>query len=1033
MTQIYENLLGKVEKIIFYNPNSQWGVFKMSNSLTNDTVFKEPSILVAGNFEGVYESCIVEVSGEHKYHPKFKDQIALSFLKIKKEVSNKESVVNWLSKSSIKGISIQNAIKVHKKFGEETIEVVLNDTNRLLEIKGIGEKTLKKVTSSVNKYKQMEDLIGYCIPLGFTYNIINKLYTSLGKKAVKVLRDSIYNALEYSDSITFKQLDTIAINNNIDPEDLNRLKYGFLYTLKNRVMFEGSTGCGMQNLKEVVSKELGIKDINVFYKTLSRLEQDNKIQLHGNNVFFKYFYDIEKSISEKVKDLIYNGKEVQIDCSIIEEEINNFPFKLNGQQIQSINSILKNNFGIITGAGGCVDKETEYLTPLGWKSIADYTAGDQIAIYHKKGGSISFEEPLQYHKYPATEWYLLHNKGSLDQKLSGEHRVPYITWKKDNFKVRTMEDIYNISKKHVGFEGKFITGFNNNKSTKKLNYTDEYLRLVMSMLLKGKMVEKIKGINKYSTIEKWALKTKYEEERVKLEVLFNKCKIKYTITHDKNDINIVNYECELNRLYESFPKKWYLLNQDQLRIVYEEASFWGRHCRINILMSTRNKEVADFIQYAAITCGFRSTIVKRKNRYVVSRHRVTLIKLKDNNGYKGESTEIIKVRPEENEFKYCFTTSSKFWIARRNNRVLVSGNSGKSSILKAVANIFHRGGFNVVLLSPTGKASRRLEECTGRKAHTIHKFLGLKSSSIEDLEVKKVPRNTALIVDESSMLDIILFNKLLDSLNNDTRLILIGDNRQLPSIMAGNVLGDLISSDKASVNTLTDVMRQSKNSNIIKYCNKINNGKTIKECDNEDLYYETFTNRKALLDKFSLLYDKELLSIGSDNIQIITPYKKGDIGVNKINKYIRDNYNENKLDEKFNFKVNDKIMHIKNNYEKDIFNGEVGVVTEINEEEDYLEATYDNNKVIYEIDDIEEAMLAYCCSIHKVQGSEYHTVFVLLDDENNLLLSRKILYTACSRARKKLYILSMNDSVNECIENNYSKPRTTLLKNFLIE
>jgi exodeoxyribonuclease V alpha subunit len=282
------------------------------------------------------------------------------------------------------------------------------------------------------------------------------------------------------------------------------------------------------------------------------------------------------------------------------------------------------------------------------------------------------------------------------------------------------------------------------------------------------------------------------------------------------------------------------------------------------------------------------------------------------------------------------------------------------------------------------------------------------------------------------MLDLVLFNKLLECFNHDTRIILIGDVHQLPSVGAGSVLEDLILSNRVDVNVLTDIMRQSKNSHIIKYCSKINEGTPIRQCNYDDFSYKTFEDKDILLEEFFVLYDKEVMEKGMENVQVIMPYKKGDLGVNKINNFVRDRYNDNKLDERYGYKVDDKVMQIRNNYDKEVFNGEVGVVSEINNDEDYLEVTYDKNmKVIYEIDEIDEIMLAYSCTVHKVQGSEYPTVFVLLSEENNMLHTRRVLYTACSRPRTSLYLLSMEDIVDKCIKNDYNRKRTTKLCSFL--
>ena len=1040
----------KINRIIYRNPNNNWYTLSIENTLSDKSIFKEVSIIVTGNFENIYEDCSVEISGEYVKHPKYGPQLVCKTYKIVFDTSSKESVISWLTKSTIKGISVQNAVKIYKKFQENTIDVVLNETKKILEVNGIGQKTLEKVLSSVDKYKRIEGLIKYCVDLGFSYNIITKLDNALGMDALDILKDNMYSILDYTDTISFKQLDTVALSNGTDSEDPNRVKYGFLYTLRNRVLFEGSTGCDMQFLKNEVDKELGINDINIFYRALNSLEVEGKVCLDSSKVFLKSFYDVEASISNKIKYLLKYNKPLTLREDIVKEELEDFPFKLNVQQIEAIRNSISNNISIITGAGGCVDEKTEYLTPQGWKKIGDFNEGDLIASYNKDTKNIKFEKPLGYHRYDATTWYEFKNKTSLSQKLSGEHKVPYMASKKvSSFTVSSMEDIFGVFKEQSDFEGRFITNFYSN-SKRALRLSDNLLKLFIAVLLKG-TITSINKINQYHEIVECKLRLINEEDQVKLEQLLKDCKIEYVyeVNADINNSykNVCHYKFTLTKNFNSFPESFYALNKKQLYSIYKEIKFWGRVSTKNVVYSTADKKVADFIQYIVTCFGHRSNITLKSKRYIITQSVRNLVRLSRNSGDKGFKTKIVKVEPEKGELKYCFTTSTSFWVARRDDRIFITGNSGKSSILKALANIFARESYDVVLLSPTGKASRRIEECTGRYAQTIHRYImGLDKKAEkeannfifdnfddEDKSSKsaKISPKTIIMIDEASMLDIIIFNKLLGYLNDDTRIVLIGDTNQLPSVQAGNVLEDLMTYEGINVNILTDVMRQSKNSNIIKYCTRINQGKLVDECNYEDLFYKAFNNEDLLLDYFYRAYDKEIMSSSSDNIQVIMPYKKGELGVNKLNSYIRDNYNDNTLDERYGYKVEDKIMHIKNNYKKGVFNGEVGKVTLINNEEDFLEVTYDTGKIIYETDDIDETMLAYTITCHKSQGSEYPTVFVIIDDSNPLLLYRKLLYTACSRAKQKLYLLAMNNSVEKCIMNNYYKKRITMLGKFL--
>jgi exodeoxyribonuclease V alpha subunit len=239
-------------------------------------------------------------------------------------------------------------------------------------------------------------------------------------------------------------------------------------------------------------------------------------------------------------------------------------------------------------------------------------------------------------------------------------------------------------------------------------------------------------------------------------------------------------------------------------------------------------------------------------------------------------------------------------------------------------------------------------------------------------------------------------------------------------------------------------MRQAKDSNIIANCSKVNSGELLNSkeiydfvyreyaSDNpeiDDFTYREYYSQESLIEDFMDLYENELNEHGIGNIQVMTPYKKGIIGVHNINKLVSDKFNNEEMDEKFKYKCNDKVMHIVNNYDLGVFNGEVGTVSWI--DEDYLKVKYSTGYITYDILDAQDLILAYCNSIHKSQGSEYPIVFVLLDDTNTLLLYRKILYTALSRGKKKVYLLSMLGATDKAIKNNYYKERLTKLSSFL--
>ena len=367
---------------------------------------------------------------------------------------------------------------------------------------------------------------------------------------------------------------------------------------------------------------------------------------------------------------------------------------------------------------------------------------------------------------------------------------------------------------------------------------------------------------------------------------------------------------------------------------------------------------------------------------------------------------------------------------------IVVHNCGKSSITKALYNIYGRCKVKTILLAPTAKAALRLSECTGGYASTIHRFLGMgidvPFEEIESISAAKLD-NTVIIIDEASMLDILLFNKLLDTAGPTTKFILVGDNNQLPSVQAGNVLGDLIKSFRVPTAILTDVMRQGKDSHIIKYCNMINNGEIFEPCEVPDFHYEEFGEADELREVLVKHYAEDVKKYGLQEVQVITPYKKGELGMNNLNLLLQKTYNVAGMDLTETYKLGDRVRHTVNNYKKGVFNGETGVICDFNAEDNCIIVDYGDRRVSYEATDLYELTLSYCSTVHASQGSEYKICYVILDDTavNDYLFIRRLLYTAVSRGKEKVYVLSKPYLLDKCITNASYKPRITKLAEFL--
>ena len=383
--------------------------------------------------------------------------------------------------------------------------------------------------------------------------------------------------------------------------------------------------------------------------------------------------------------------------------------------------------------------------------------------------------------------------------------------------------------------------------------------------------------------------------------------------------------------------------------------------------------------------------------------------------------------------------------------------TGKTTIINCIVSIFESLGLKVFMAAPTGRAAKRMAEATGREAKTIHRLLEIGSYSEE--EVDEIENETSaiecdvLIVDEASMVDISLMNALLKAMQVGTRLIIVGDVDQLPSVGPGNVLRDIIESDAVKVVRLNEIFRQGQESMIVQNAHLINEGKMpILNTKNSDFYLERAADSEVMLEKIIGLVKTRLPKFNVEwdsvrDIQVLSPMRKGIMGIDNLNIQLQQVLNPKSKDKDeveikdMIFRVGDKVMQIKNNYTlkwsknnsseegKGVFNGDVGYITEISEDEDKITVCFEDDKIVeYEESDLEEITLAYAVTIHKSQGSEFPVVIMPMFMGPPLLMNRNLLYTGITRA-KKLVVLVGNSKVVEFMkDNNRSFERYSGLK-----
>ena len=402
-----------------------------------------------------------------------------------------------------------------------------------------------------------------------------------------------------------------------------------------------------------------------------------------------------------------------------------------------------------------------------------------------------------------------------------------------------------------------------------------------------------------------------------------------------------------------------------------------------------------------------------------------------------------------------------------NNVVIITGGpgTGKTTIIKNVIDIYKSHGKKVVLCAPTGRAAKRMTEMTGEEAKTLHRLLEIgkiekdNEFTIMNYEVAPIDADV-IIVDEASMVDIYLMNYLLNGIYQGTKLILVGDTDQLPSVGPGSVLKDIINSERIKTIFLDEIFRQAAQSKIIVNSHRVNDGeyfldKEEQEGLKDDFFYIKEKSQDIMLDQIISLCKGRLKNFGDydffENIQILSPTKKGLLGTKELNKRLQeelnpssDEKNEKKVGEVI-FREGDRVMQVKNNYDiywekgntlsltyesgTGIFNGELGKIVKIDFLNKQIKILFDDEKEAwYALSDMDQIEHAYAITVHKAQGSEFDVVIMVVTQSSAMLLTRNLLYTGLTRAKKLLILIGNDNVVKFMIQNADTKIRNTGLE-----
>lgn len=394
------------------------------------------------------------------------------------------------------------------------------------------------------------------------------------------------------------------------------------------------------------------------------------------------------------------------------------------------------------------------------------------------------------------------------------------------------------------------------------------------------------------------------------------------------------------------------------------------------------------------------------------------------------------------------STSQKSAVqtAIENKFTVITGGPGvgKTTVMNSILKIFRAKNVRVSLCAPTGRAAKRLSQSTGLPASTVHRLLEFDPNTFGFKHDENNPIDTdLLVIDEASMLDVVLTNQLLRAIPSSAAVIIVGDVDQLPSVGAGAVLYDCIDSGILPVVRLTEIFRQAASSQIIVNAHRINAGQfpISSDQDTTDFYFIPAESPEEILSKLIALVNgrisKKFGVHPIQDIQVLTPMHRGIVGAGNLNSVLQQELNGQSGPRisrfGYTYAPGDKVIQNVNNYEKEVFNGDIGFVERVNEQDSQLIIQFDGRSIAYEYNELDEIALAYATSIHKSQGSEYKVVVIPIATQHFMMLARNLVYTAVTRGKQLVILIGMKKAVAMAINNRSSQMRLTRLKARLVQ
>ena len=1024
-------------------------------------------------------------------HEQYGDTYEIVYISKCIDISSKDKQKEFLK-------NVLNENLVDKLFDEydDVIQLLENrDVKSLMKIKGIGNQVALKMIDEYEESKDYSSIYMELGQLGLTHTFIKKLvdFYHSPDTVIDIVRNNPYDLVRV-DGVGFKKADEVACKVGIGQYDIRRIK-GFLLHHLNDKGEAGKSYLNYQELMKALYDTLGFVPEEVVNATAKQMidNEDVVVLDNGSKIALKKFYNLENNIMKElmrlqiglVKVVENDSDEVSIHDDYIPKSFNigNWEsivkkveekqgFDFTEEQRAAIKLSLDNHVMEITGSAGCVDCDTEFFNGKEWKKISDYSEDDNVLQFNEDG-TANLVKPLRYIKQPKDYLWHFSTMYGLDQCLSENHNCVILT-PKNKLKEEKFESLMK-RQNELKFHDRFITAFN--YSGGGIDLSDSMIRLLVAA--SADATYDYNADRSWNTYNRARFRLKKARKISRLINLIKDNELEYEIKTFNNDDHVNIYVYLPFRMRE-FPTEWYNCSKHQLEIIADEVMKWDGSAKENNRYSTSIKHNADFIQFVFSALNKRAYIQTNDRRgrskiinnkeyldksieYVVSVTNRVNISLTCDKRKDHKSTEFEKYKTKDG-CEYCFTVPSHMLVLRRNNKIFITGNCGKTSTANGICSLYD--DYNILACALSGKASVRITEATGLPASTIHRALGYQNGEFMFNKENKLAVDIVLI-DEATMINGTLFLSLLEAIPTGAKVIIMGDVQQLTPIGNCQVFADILDSNVLPVVKLTKPHRQALMSGIIPTSIKVANQEQIFDNKFEgnailgelkDMELDISNSKESMADCIIRHFQTEMEKFNDImEVQVCVPMRlKGELSCYNLNTKIQSLYNpkfndgneieiflEKKNDEakKYMIRVGDKVLNTKNNYKctnpdgdvTPVFNGNIGIVKAI-EDNGYCTIDFVGiGEVLFSKGDSKNLELAYACTVHKMQGSGFTSTIVGMDTGSYIMNNSELLYTAITRAKKYCVLVGNNYAITKAIQTKEVKTKQTFLKDMLLE